>query len=64
MSKTKSLHELWEEGSLTATQYRSILFLMQTGPSFSSTPEGVVTNIDKKIELLTRIIEEEKKNKN
>lgn len=55
----KTLDDLMAEGKITARQYRSVLFLMQAGYGASSTPEGVVSDIDKKIQELTEIIERE-----
>jgi hypothetical protein len=53
----KTMDELMAEGKITARQYRSLLFLMQTGPSFST--ESISFDIEEKIEELTRIIESE-----
>ena len=53
----KTWDELMVEGKITAKQYRSLLFLMQTGPSFSTHPIGI--DIEQKIKELTRIIESE-----
>ena len=61
----KSLDDLWKEGKITAMQYRSMLWMMKTGYSFSSTPEGAISDheMDAKIEELTRVIEKEKRDK-
>ena len=53
----KTMDELMAEGKITARQYRSLLFLMQTGPSFSTEP--ICFDIEEKIRELTRIIEAE-----
>ena len=51
----KTMDELMAEGKITAKQYRSVLFLMQTGSSFSAELNGI--DIEKKIQELTRVIE-------
>ena len=53
----KSLEELYVEGKISALQYRSVLFLMKTGPVFSSNPDDANLDVDRKIEELTRVIE-------
>ena len=57
----KTFEELYAEGKITALQYRSVLFMMKTGPSFTSSPTDEFVDIDKKIEELTRIIEAQRK---
>lgn len=58
-SPKKSFEELWREGTITARQYRSFLFLLQTGVPLYQNPEDVILGIDRKIAELTAVIEQE-----
>jgi len=55
---SKSLNQLMQEGLISARQYRSMLFLMSSGPSFTTDPD-FPKDIEAEIRRLNAIIEEE-----